>query len=78
MRSYQLSVEPEIREEPQGHQVEYAFSCPYCWESISMLLDTSVAGQTFIEDCENCCHPIEIAYAVEEGAIAQFLCEKAQ
>ena len=25
-----------------------------------MLLDTSVAQQTYIEDCEVCCRPIEI------------------
>ncbi len=39
---------------------EHFFQCPYCWEEISMLLDTSVAQQTYIEDCEVCCRPIEI------------------
>ncbi|WP_298366745.1 CPXCG motif-containing cysteine-rich protein [uncultured Lutibacter sp.] len=39
---------------------EYFFQCPYCWEEISMLLDSSVNSQTYIEDCEVCCNPIEI------------------
>ncbi len=39
---------------------EHFFQCPYCWEGISMLLDTSVANQTYVEDCEVCCNPIEI------------------
>jgi len=39
---------------------EYFFQCPYCWENISMLFDTSVAHQTYYEDCEVCCNPIEI------------------
>ena len=40
---------------------EHFFQCPYCWENISMLLDTSIQDQKYIEDCEICCNPIEIA-----------------
>jgi len=39
---------------------ERFFQCPYCWEEISMLFDTSVEEQTYIEDCEVCCNPIEV------------------
>jgi transcription elongation factor Elf1 len=39
---------------------EHFFQCPYCWEEISMLLDSSIANQIYIEDCEICCNPIEI------------------
>ncbi|PYT30405.1 MAG: CPXCG motif-containing cysteine-rich protein [Acidobacteria bacterium] len=52
--------------------MEFFFSCPYCWEQISMVLDTSVRGQTFVEDCEVCCHPIEVRYAVQDGAVSDF------
>jgi hypothetical protein len=52
--------------------MEHFFSCPYCWEQISMVLDTSVRGQTFVEDCEVCCHPIEVRYAVHDGAVSAF------
>lgn len=40
--------------------IEHYFSCPYCWELISMLLDTSVFKQSYIEDCEVCCNPIQV------------------
>ena len=30
------------------------------WEEISMILDSSIRQQTYIEDCEVCCNPIEI------------------
>lgn len=40
---------------------EHFFQCPYCWEDISILLDSSVSRQTYIEDCEICCNPIEIS-----------------
>ncbi len=39
---------------------EHFFQCPYCWEQISMLLDNSIPNQTYVEDCEVCCNPIEI------------------
>ena len=39
---------------------EQFFQCPYCWEPISMLLDSSVTNTTYIEDCEVCCRPIQI------------------
>ncbi|WNH11147.1 CPXCG motif-containing cysteine-rich protein [Thalassobellus suaedae] len=40
--------------------LEKFFTCPYCWESISMLLDNSIPEQSYIEDCEICCNPIQV------------------
>ena len=56
-------------------QEEHYFTCPYCWEQISMLLDLSVPEQAFVEDCEVCCNPIRIAYTVENDAVASFSAE---
>jgi transcription elongation factor Elf1 len=52
--------------------MEHFFTCPYCWETISMVLDVSVPEQTYVEDCEVCCQPIEIFYAVEHNALIGF------
>ena len=52
--------------------VEYFFACPYCWEEISMVLDMSVSNQTYVEDCEVCCHPIEVRYSTGGGEIVDF------
>lgn len=51
---------------------EYFFQCPYCWEEISMLIDTSVNTQKYIEDCEVCCNPIELEVLSEDGEISGF------
>lgn len=48
---------------------EHFFQCPYCWEEISMLFDTSVRNQTYIEDCEICCNPIEVNPIFENGEL---------
>jgi hypothetical protein len=37
-----------------------------------MVLDASVRSQTYIEDCEVCCNPIEIRYVIEDDAIVEF------
>lgn len=51
---------------------EYYFTCPYCWEQISMLLDDSVANQEYIEDCEVCCNPIQIKVRFQNSEIIEF------
>ena len=35
-----------------------------------MLLDLSVEEQTYVEDCEVCCRPILVHYAVDDEEIA--------
>ena len=37
-----------------------------------MVLDTSVRGQTFIEDCEVCCQPIQLRYSVQDEEVIEF------
>lgn len=51
---------------------EHFFQCPYCGEEISMLLDPSVLQQTYIEDCEVCCNPIEVMVRFGNGELVGF------
>jgi hypothetical protein len=37
-----------------------------------MVLDLSVRRQSYVEDCEVCCKPIEISYSVEDDALFSF------
>jgi hypothetical protein len=41
--------------------------CPYCGESIEVLVDCSAGHQEYVEDCSVCCRPIVITVAVEGG-----------
>ncbi len=50
---------------------EHFFQCPYCWEEISMLLDSSTS-ETYIEDCETCCNPIQIITQFENTVLVAF------
>ena len=49
------------------HEVE--FFCPYCAQPISFLLEELYGEQTYIEDCEVCCRPIQISYSIQDGEI---------
>ncbi|MCG9971944.1 CPXCG motif-containing cysteine-rich protein [Christiangramia crocea] len=51
---------------------EHFFQCPYCWEEISVLLDPSISSQTYIEDCEVCCRPIEFHVNFENSELVGF------
>ena len=52
---------------------EKHFKCPYCFERISMILDLSVDDtQSYIEDCEVCCRPIQITYIACNGQLSGF------
>ncbi|MFI0430467.1 CPXCG motif-containing cysteine-rich protein [Mariniflexile sp. HMF6888] len=52
--------------------LEHYFTCPYCWETISMLLDNSVSKQVYIEDCEVCCNPIQISAQFNNSELIDF------
>jgi hypothetical protein len=55
----------------QGHQA----TCPHCWESITLTLDLSVSGQSYIEDCPVCCKPLSVSYTAANGEVAEFSVE---
>lgn len=58
--------------DPVAMLEEYFFTCPYCWQQISMLLDLSVPQQTYVEDCEVCCRPIEVQYVAHKEELVWF------
>ncbi|RDZ27219.1 CPXCG motif-containing cysteine-rich protein [Lysobacter silvisoli] len=41
-------------------------SCPYCGETIGLVLDASAGDQSYIEDCQVCCRPITVTVAFDE------------
>jgi transcription elongation factor Elf1 len=56
--------------------MEHSFLCPHCGEQISMVLDLTVRRQSYVEDCEVCCNPIEISYSVQDEELSSFVARK--
>jgi len=46
-------------------------NCPYCNESITLLIDPSIPQQAYIEDCQVCCQPIEVRVELQDGEIVE-------
>jgi len=44
-------------------------TCPYCGETVELVIDCSVTEQDYIEDCEVCCRPINIHVTVDEKGL---------
>ena len=41
-------------------------ACPYCGESVEIVIDCSAGSQEYIEDCYVCCKPICLNILVED------------
>lgn len=48
-----------------------AIRCPYCGRRIDITVDATAPEQVYIEDCQICCHPIQLQITVDdEGRIS--------
>lgn len=45
--------------------LEKNIECPYCGENLDVLIDQSELGQTYIEDCQVCCRPINFSLVAD-------------
>lgn len=45
-------------------------ACPYCGESIELLVDTSAGSSSYVEDCQVCCRPMQVDIEVDGDQLA--------
>jgi transcription elongation factor Elf1 len=48
---------------------ERCIDCPFCGESISIVIDPSAGSQSYVEDCQVCCQPMQVSIDAEEGKL---------
>lgn len=46
-------------------ETTYELICPYCGQAQTIFIDISVRRQNYVEDCQVCCQPIDLALTVE-------------
>jgi hypothetical protein len=44
---------------------EHSISCPYCGDTITILVDDSLPEQQYVEDCQVCCRPIVLNVMID-------------
>ncbi len=52
---------------------ERRICCPFCGQSMTVVIDGSAGSQSYIEDCEICCRPMQISVRmpveVDDGSV---------
>lgn len=51
---------------------DIAFTCPHCWQRVTMRVDTSAGSSDFVQDCEACCNPLEVSVVVRDYRVVEF------
>ena len=57
--------------DPTGEQTnvmgiaEQRIHCPFCAESMTLLLDFSAGSQSYVEDCQVCCQPMQVSFELD-------------
>jgi hypothetical protein len=51
--------------------------CPYCGETITVVIDDSAGEQRYIEDCQVCCRPIvfDVSFDVDGDPVVRVTSE---
>jgi transcription elongation factor Elf1 len=49
--------------------VEWPYTCPFCWEQNTVLVDLSAPPGSLIEDCSVCCRPILLEVTMSPDGI---------
>lgn len=57
--------------------VERRIRCPFCGESMDIVIDLSAGAQSYVEDCQICCQPMEIGFTTEDDRLLDFRVDRA-
>ena len=47
----------------------FDITCPYCGETITLVIDDSAGEQAYVEDCQVCCRPIVVVVRVNDDGV---------
>ncbi|MCU7876487.1 MAG: CPXCG motif-containing cysteine-rich protein [Candidatus Thiodiazotropha sp. (ex. Lucinoma kazani)] len=50
--------------------------CPYCGETIEIVVDCSLEIQSYIEDCSVCCRPLTLEITYSDAQILKVVAKR--
>jgi len=50
-------------------EISETMACPFCGQFSEIVVDTAIAKQRFVTDCDVCCRPFEVIAECEGGDI---------
>ncbi len=57
--------------------VDQTIRCPFCAQSMTIVIDLSAGSQSYIEDCQICCQPMQISFDAAIGELHSLEVERA-
>ncbi len=57
--------------------IDRKIGCPYCGETLSIVLDLSAGSQSYVEDCQVCCQPMQVSFSADDGELDYLQVERA-
>ncbi len=57
--------------------VDRRIRCPYCDESMSIVIDLSAGAQSYVEDCSVCCQPMQVTFDVLDDELCSLQVDRA-
>lgn len=57
--------------------METEIDCPFCGEPFTIVVDTSVDEQSYIEDCFVCCRPIQLVVRSSDDELTSVTAHRA-
>lgn len=55
---------------------EKRIRCPFCGETITVIVDISAGSQTYVEDCPVCCQAMQITIEADDGILRTIRAER--
>ena len=53
--------------------VDQRIRCPFCAEPMTLVIDLSAGGQSYVEDCQVCCQPMQISFDASDDGVLESL-----
>lgn len=57
--------------------VDRRIHCPYCAEAMDIVVDLSAGGQSYVEDCQVCCQPMQVSFETDQGELLALWVDRA-
>lgn len=57
--------------------IDRRIHCPYCAEAMEIVLDLSAGDQSYVEDCQVCCQPMQVSFETDQGELLALSVDRA-
>ena len=57
--------------------IDRRITCPFCGEVMTIVIDLSAGGQSYVEDCQVCCQPMQVTFDVEDDELTALQVDRA-